>query len=55
MSNVQIQGLMSAHRKNLRSKRELAFHQNNELRTKEWTKEDKTGRCYVYRGVEYCY
>ena len=55
MSNVEISGLMAAHRKNLRAKRELAHHRNNELPTKSWIREDKTGRCYTYRGVEYCY
>ena len=55
MSSVQIQGLLSAHRKNLRAERELAHHLKNELRTKEWIKEDKAGRCYTYRGVQYCY
>ena len=55
MSNVQISGLMAEHNKNLRAKRERQLHQSNELQTKPWLREEKAGRCYTYRGVEYCY
>ena len=55
MTNVEIAGLMSAHRKNLRAKKERQHHQNNEIQSMSWLKEDKSGRCYTYRGVEYCY
>ena len=55
MTNVQISGLMAAHRKNRRSQVEREFYQRNELQTISHIKEDKSGRCYTYRGVEYCY
>ena len=55
MSDVELSGLMSVHRKNRRAQRELAHHQKNELQTKSWIREDKSGRCYTYRGVQYCY
>jgi len=54
MSTVQLRGLMKVHDQNRRAQRELAHHQANEL-TPSWTKEDKSGKCYTYRGVEYCY
>ena len=55
MTNVEISGLMAVHRKNLRARRERELHQTNELQTKPWMREEKAGRCYTYRGVEYCY
>jgi len=55
MTNVEISGLMSAHRKNLRARKERELHQTNEIQSKPWMREEKSGRCYTYRGVEYCY
>ena len=55
MSNLTVQGLISARKKELRNQAERQHHINNELQTMTWTKEDKSGRCYTYRGVQYCY
>jgi len=55
MSNLTVQGLLSDRRKELRAQAERQHHINNELQTMTWTKQDKSGKCYVYRGVEYCY
>ena len=56
MTNVQISGLMAVH--NARTSA-LSVSVNcirtNELQTKPWLTEEKAGRCYTYRGVEYCY
>ena len=51
MSNLTVQGLLSARKKELRNQAERQHHINNELQTMTWTKEDKAGRCYTYRGV----
>ena len=55
MSNLTVQGLLSARKKELRSQKERQYHMNNELQTMTWTKENKTGKCYTYRGVQYGY
>ena len=55
MSDVTVQGLMSASRKNLRSKIEREHAQQNDLQTLSFITQDKKGRCYTYRGVSYCY
>ena len=55
MTNVELSGLLSAHRKNLRARKERELHQRNELQTLSFVSDDKTGRCYTYRGVQYCY
>ena len=55
MSNVTVNGLISQRRKELRSKIERDHHLNNEMQTISVVREDKAGRCYTYRGVEYCY
>ena len=55
MSNLTVQGLLSDRRKELRAQAERQHHIHNELATKTWVKEDKAGKCYVYRGVKYCY
>ena len=55
MSNLIVQGLLSARKKELRNQAERQHHISNELQTVTWTKEDKAGRCYTYRGVQYCY
>ena len=55
MSNVTVQGLLNDRRKELRSQAERQHHMSNEISTKSFVKEDKSGKCYVYRGVKYCY
>jgi hypothetical protein len=55
MSNLTVQGLISARKKELRSQAERQHHINNELQTMTWTKETKLVKCYTYRGVQYCY
>ena len=55
MSNVTLQGLLSARRKKVRAQIELQHHQKNEMQTLSFIREDKAGKCYTYRGVEYCY
>ncbi len=55
MTNVTIQGLLSARRKMLRSKVERDHHLKNDMQVVSFVREDKTGKCYTYRGVEYCY
>ena len=50
MSNLTVQGLLSARKKELRNQAERQHHISNELQTMTWTKEDKAGRCYTYRG-----
>ena len=53
MSNLTVQGLLSDRRKELRSQAERQHHMSNEISTKTWVKDDKAGKCYVYRGVKY--
>ena len=55
MTNVTVQGLLSARRKDLRSKLEREHVQRQDLQTLSFITEDKKGRCYTYRGVSYCY
>ena len=50
MSTVELMGLVRAQRKAKRAQIELSHHQERELST-----DHKSGRCYTYRGVEYCY
>jgi len=50
MSTVQLMGLVRAQKKAKRANLELSHHQERELST-----EQKSGRCYTYRGVQYCY
>ena len=47
MSNLTVQGLLSARKKELRNQAERQHHINNKLQTMTWTKEDKAGRCSV--------
>ena len=55
MSNVQLMGLLRAQKKAARKAAEAEYHQRNELVRNNFITEDKAGRCYTYRGVEYCY
>ena len=50
MSTVQLMGLLRAQRKAKRANLELSHHQERELAC-----DKKSGKCYTYRGVEYCY
>ena len=50
MSTVELMGLVRAQKKAKRSNLELSHHQERELST-----EQKAGKCYTYRGVQYCY
>ena len=55
MTNVTVNGMLSARRKETRSAIEREHHMKNDLQTITFIREDKAGRCYTYRGVEYCY
>ena len=55
MSNLTVQGLISARKKELRSQAERQHHMQNDLQTMTWVKENKSGKCYTYRGIQYCY
>ena len=56
MSTVQLMGLVRAQKKAKRSNIELSHHQEQEMASSlSWMTEDKAGKCYTYRGVEYCY
>ena len=55
MSNVTVNGLMSQRRKQARAAIEREHHLSNEMQVRHIIREDKAGRCYTYRGVEYCY
>ena len=48
MTNVNVRGLLATRRKQVRKAVERTHHIANEL-------QDKQGRCYTYRGVQYCY
>jgi len=50
MSTVQLMGLVRAQKKAKRTQIELSHHQERELSV-----EQKSGKCYTYRGVKYCY
>ena len=55
MTNVTVNGLMSQRRKQERAAIEREHHLSNEIQTVSFIREDKAGRCYTYRGVQYCY
>tara|TARA_R110002020_G_scaffold182989_1_gene378882 strand:- start:1 stop:174 length:174 start_codon:yes stop_codon:yes gene_type:complete len=56
MSTVQLMGLVRAQKKAKRSNIELSHHQEREMvSSHNWMTEDKVGKCYTYRGVQYCY
>ena len=50
MSTVELMGLVRAQKKAKRAQLEMSHHQECEL-----APQDKHGKCYTYRGVEYCY
>ena len=55
MTNVTVNGMLSARRKQARTAIEREHHLANEMTVRHIIREDKAGRCYTYRGVEYCY
>ena len=55
MSTVELMGLVRAQKKAARKAIEADYHQRNEFTRHNFISEDKAGRCYTYRGVEYCY
>jgi len=56
MSTVQLMGLVRTQKKAKRSNIELSHHQEQEMvSSHNWVTEDKAGKCYTYRGVQYCY
>lgn len=56
MSTVELMGLVRAQKKAKRSNIELSHHQEQEMTSSlSWMTDDKVGKCYTYRGVEYCY
>ena len=50
MSTVQVRGLVRAQKQAKRTNLELSHHQERELSV-----QPKSGQCYTYRGVKYCY
>ena len=50
MTTVAVMGLVRAQKKAKRANLELSHHQERELSVQV-----KSGRCYTYRGVKYCY
>ena len=55
MSTVELMGLVRAQKKAARKATEADYHQRNEFTRHSFVTQDKSGRCYTYRGVEYCY
>ncbi len=55
MTNVTVRGMDRARRKEARSQIERDRNQLAELSVRHIIREDKAGRCYTYRGVQYCY
>ena len=55
MTTVQVRGLIRDRKNSARREVELAHTQQNEMSRHNWVTEDKTGKCYTYRGIKYCY
>lgn len=55
MSTVQLMGLVRTQKEAARKAKEKEYHQHNDFAKHNWITEDKTGKCYVYRGNKYCY
>ena len=53
MSAVDVKGLISQRKKMQRKTNEKMIRQAHDL-SPVFMKEDKTGKCYTYRGVRYC-
>ena len=46
----ELRALQSVHNENRRTKQELERGVRH-----SWIRQSKEGKCYTYRGVEYCY
>lgn len=55
MSTVELMGLVREQKRAARATAEKEHHQFNEFVHHNWMTQDKTGKCYTYRGVKYCY
>ena len=56
MSTVEVMGRLRAQKKMKRDIIELSHHQEQEMSSSHhWMTEHKAGKCYTYRGVQYCY
>ena len=55
MSTVELMGLVRTQKDAARKAAEAEHHQHNEFTRHNFISEDKSGRCYTYRGVKYCY
>ena len=51
--SVTLRGLVKAQKDAVRRRKEMAHHLDQEFKP-NWIAQDNSGRCYVYRGVEYC-
>ena len=55
MSTIELMGLVRAQKKAVRKAVEAQYHQRNDFTRYSFIPEDKAGKCYTYRGVQYCY
>jgi hypothetical protein len=55
MTTVEVRGLIRDRKRAERRNVELAHTQQLEMTRHTWVTEDKTGKCYTYRGIKYCY
>tara|TARA_Y100000015_G_scaffold39731_1_gene43895 strand:- start:941 stop:1108 length:168 start_codon:yes stop_codon:yes gene_type:complete len=55
MTTVQLRGLLRDRKSAVRKQVELSHTQQSEITKHNWVTEDKTGKCYTYRGIRYCY
>jgi len=55
MTTVQLRGLLRDRKNSARRELEMAHTQQAEMSRHTWVTEDKTGKCYTYRGIKYCY
>lgn len=55
MSTIELMGLVRTQKAASRKANEKEYYQRNEFAKRNWITEDKTGKCYTYRGIKYCY
>lgn len=55
MSTVELKGRIREQQKAAREAAEKEHHQFNDFTRHNWITQDKTGKCYTYRGIKYCY
>jgi len=55
MTTVQLRGLLRDRKNTMRREVELSRTQQAEMTRHSFITEDKTGKCYTYRGIQYCY